>query len=244
MKAPTLVLVVPCYNEARRLTPEAFVDFVQSQSGAEVLFIDDGSSDATPAMLDEVVSRAPEKLTVMRLAANVGKAHAVQLGIRAALSRQAEFVGFWDADLSTPLAAVHEFLDVFYARPGVDIVIGARVRLLGRHIRRKHTRHYAGRVFATAASLVLRLPVYDTQCGAKIFRVTDAVHRVFQAPFRSQWIFDIEILSRYTAIVGVEQAQERISELPLYTWTDVSGSKLTLRHALRAAWDFIRVARR
>jgi hypothetical protein len=72
--------------------------------------------------------------------------------------------------------------------------------MLGRDIRRSAFRHYAGRLFATFASLQLRLPVYDTQCGAKIFRATPEVVALFGRPFRLRWCFDVEVLSRFDAL--------------------------------------------
>ena len=151
--------------------------------------------------------------------------------------RAPAFAGYWDADLATPLDAIAEFLTAFDRRPEVDIVIGSRVKLLGRDIHRSPFRHYSGRVFATAASMALGISVYDTQCGAKIFRVTDRTRRVFRDPFMSKWIFDVEILSRYVAEVGTDRADERIYELPLARWTGVAGSKLKPWHAVRAIWD-------
>jgi hypothetical protein len=168
---------------------------------------------------------------------NVGKAGAVQRGILAALQTDPELVGYWDADLSTPLDAVQEFIDVLDTNPQVEIVMGARVKLLGRRINRYASRHYFGRAFATAASLALDLPVYDTQCGAKIFRANPSIRQAFSAPFRSKWIFDVEILARYIAATGRAAAGSRIYELPLRVWTDVPGSKVTARDALRAFWD-------
>ena len=242
--AGTLQLVVPCYNEAGRLQPDAFLDLVAAHPNIGVVFVDDGSTDTTPAIIHEAVARSGGRMSAVTLNANAGKARAVQVGILAAFERHPEFVGFWDADLSTPLSAVPAFIDTFRARPDVDIVMGARVKLLGRRITRRLVRHYAGRVFATAASLVLGIAVYDTQCGAKIFRATDRVRQGFVAPFRSKWIFDVEILSRYIAAAGRAEAESRMCELPLDTWTDVAGSKLTLRQALRAAWDLALLARR
>src|SRR5204862_482251 len=82
-----------------------------------------------------------------------------------ALDRGAEVVGYVDADLSTPVAEVARLLDEMEQR-GVAVVMGARVALLGTAIQRRALRHYLGRLFATAASIILGLPVYDTQCGA------------------------------------------------------------------------------
>jgi hypothetical protein len=171
---------------------------------------------------------------------------AVRSGVAAALAGACDFVGYWDSDLSTPLDAVRAFIAVADANPRLEVVIGSRVKLLGRRIQRHAWRHYIGRVFATGASLALGLPVYDTQCGAKLFRAGDLARRVFEAPFRSAWVFDVEILARYIAAVGREEAEARIYELPLEAWSDVPGSKVKAWHAGRAAWDLllIRMARR
>lgn len=240
---PRVQLVVPCFNEAQRLKPEAFLQFVASRPDIGLVFVDDGSTDATPVILADIGTRGGANITVLTLNQNVGKARAVQLGVRAAFERQPEFVGFWDADLSTPLTAVSEFMEVFTSKPDVEIVIGARVKLLGRQVTRSVVRHYGGRVFATAASFALGMAVYDTQCGAKIFRATAPVQRVFDSPFRSKWIFDVEILSRYLAATGDSHSTSHIYELPLTRWTAMPGSKLRLWHGVRAMWDLAMIAR-
>jgi glycosyltransferase involved in cell wall biosynthesis len=240
---PRVQLVVPCFNEAGRLTPDAFLQFVANGPDIGFLFVDDGSTDATRGILADLAARGGANIAVLTLNHNVGKARAVQLGVRAAFERQPEFVGFWDADLSTPLTAVPEFMDVFRSDPAVEIVMGARVKLLGRQVTRSLVRHYAGRVFATAASFALGVAVYDTQCGAKIFRATPGVRQVFEAPFRSKWIFDVEILSRYIAATSKAGAGSRIHELPLTVWTAMPGSKLRARHGVRAIWDLALIAR-
>jgi dolichyl-phosphate beta-glucosyltransferase len=241
--APRVQIVVPCYNEAGRLDAERFIEFVRAHSDTALLFVDDGSADGTGAMLTELAAGATS-VTALLLPQHVGKAAAVRRGLLTAAERDPEFVGFWDADLSTPLSALPEFVDVLAADPRIDIVMGARVKLLGRDVRRRPFRHYAGRVFATAASFALGVGVYDTQCGAKLFRLSDPIVAALQTPFRSTWIFDVEILARYIAAVGVDEAESRICELPLRTWTDVPGSKLRLRDGLRAVWDLARLAGR
>lgn len=236
-----LRLVVPCYNEAGRLPRDAFLAFVRSRPGTVVLFVNDGSTDNTANVLRELADAAGPCVQVLDFPGNRGKAEAVRQGLVAGLDAGAAFVGYWDADLSTPLDAVARFMAIFGRRPQVDIVMGARVQLLGRDVQRRLFRHYAGRVFATAASLALGVRVYDTQCGAKIFRASEAVAAVFQSPFRSAWAFDVEILARYISATGPSDAESRLYELPLQAWRDVPGSKVKLRHGLRAAWDLWRI---
>ena len=109
------------------------------------------------------------------------------------------------------------------------MVFGARVVLLGRRIERWALRHYLGRVAATAISLVLGLRVYDTQCGAKLFRATPSVRALFEQPFAARWLFDVEILARFIlSLRGDREAvRDAIYEYPLSEWTDVAGSSLT-----------------
>jgi dolichyl-phosphate beta-glucosyltransferase len=236
-------LVVPCYNEAGRLKSDAFLDLVRSRTDVVVRFVDDGSTDATAARLAELAARAPEQITVMTLPRNVGKAAAIRAGVLAAFEREPAFVSYWDADLSTPLTALAGFVEVLDNNPHVDIVMGARVKLLGRHIDRRPLRHYGGRVFATAASLALRLAVYDTQCGAKLFRANGRLREVFAGPFRSKWLVDLEMLARYIAVTGRATAESGIVEVPLERWSDVPGSKLHVVSALHAVVDLASIWR-
>jgi hypothetical protein len=157
-------------------------------------------------------------------------------------------VGYWDADLATPLEAIPEFLTVLEARPDLDMVFGSRVKLLGRQVKRRASRHYLGRVFATVVSLMLRMPIYDTQCGAKIFRVCPETSALFAEPFHTRWVFDVELLARYIReLRSPEIAAERIYELPLHRWEDVGGSKvkpldffIAFRDVLRIYWRYMR----
>lgn len=241
-----LALVVPCYNEAARLDPAAFLDFAASHPDVRLVMVDDGSTDATAAVLASMQAKAPGAIAVLRHPRRRGKAEAVRTGIAEGLERRAAFVGFIDADLSTPLAAIDDFLALFRRRPAVEFVIGSRVMLLGRDVTRKMTRHYLGRAFATAVSLALDLPVYDTQCGAKILRVTDATATLFAEPFRSHWIFDVELIARFLRLpVGADEPsrRERIYELVVPAWRDVPGTRLRWHDFVRAAADLAHVWR-
>ncbi len=176
----TTVVVVPCYNEAARLDCAAFLAWASSAAAARtsLLFVDDGSTDATATLLRDLAAAAPPgRLALLSLTANCGKAEAVRRGMLAAAASGSavDAVGYLDADLATPLDALPDFRAVLDA-PGrrFEMVFGARVALLGRDIRRKLARHYLGRVFATLAANVLGMRIYDTQTGAKLFRVNGA----------------------------------------------------------------------
>ena len=131
-------------------------------------------------------------------------------------------------------------------RPETDIVLGARVKLLGRDIRRRPLRHYFGRAFATVVALVLSVDVYDSQCGAKLFRATETVRELFSSPFLSRWIFDVEILARFMRLKQMEgstRPEEFLYELPLPAWRDVGGSKLGAKDVIIALFDLARIYR-
>ena len=229
MTPPDLALAVPCYNEAARLDADAFLSYAATHPGVRFVMVDDGSTDGTFEVLERMRAAAPASVRVLRLQPNGGKAEAVRAGIQAGLGEGAPLVGFFDADLATPLSAIDDFLAVFRGRPQVEFVLGSRVMLLGRSIRRKATRHYFGRAFATAVSLVLDLPVYDTQCGAKVIRANPLTATLFDTPFTSRWIFDVELIARYLQLPsgpGEPPRRDRLYELVVPAWHDQPGSKL------------------
>jgi glycosyltransferase involved in cell wall biosynthesis len=236
------VVVVPCFNEESRLPTDAFLDYAAQRKDVLFLLVNDGSEDGTLSVLESIREQSPDSFQVLDLPENRGKADAVRTGMLAALDLEPSYFGFWDADLATPLDAIPLFERVLDERSGVDLVTGARVKLLGRTIERSLKRHYAGRVFATVVSNLLRLEVYDTQCGAKLFRVVRGARELFAQPFIARWIFDVEILARMIRERGGSRGVESaIVELPLPIWCDVSGSKLKLADFLRAPVDLFRI---
>ena len=239
-----LTLVIPCFNEARRLDPSAFSAFLAREPLASLLFVDDGSVDDTRARLTPLAQEFPARVTVLTLPTNRGKAEAVRAGMIAARATDASVIGFWDADLATPLDAVADLLEVLQQQATTDWVIGSRVRLLGRRIDRHALRHYVGRVFATAASLVVSMPVYDTQCGAKLFRATPELDAVLSRPFLSRWVFDVEMILRLVHKRGSTAAAEAaIHEFPLRRWSDVGDSKVRTADFFLALTHLFRLSR-
>jgi len=243
------VLVVPCYNEAHRFAAKEFRAFLSQRTGTSLVFVDDGSTDDTLALLKQLQAQVPERVDVLSLSRNVGKAEAVRNGLRRALEfPNVSSAGFWDADLATPLSAVDDLLTVMTNDAEIQMVFGSRVKLLGRKIERRPLRHYLGRVFATCASIVLKLPVYDTQCGAKLFRATPDLAAVLRDPFCSRWIFDVEIIARFLQLYGGTSPRRNLSqaiyEFPLYCWRDIPGSKVRPGDFLKAIRDLIVIHRR
>jgi glycosyltransferase involved in cell wall biosynthesis len=233
------VIVVPCYDEAARLDVGALVDLAGA-AGARIIAVDDGSTDATGVLLAAAARAHPEELAVLTLPANGGKGEAVRAGMRAGLEGGAAIVAYYDADLATPPAEMARLVAELRAHADRSVVLGSRVGLLGHRIDRSLWRHYLGRVFATVSSAVLGLAVYDTQCGAKVFRDGPALRAALAEPFSSRWAFDVELLGRLLA-AGADAGS--FVEVPLREWRDVAGSKLGPSAALAAALDLATVAR-
>jgi len=236
-------IVVPCYNEEKRLNAGEFVSFASREESVSFIFVNDGSLDRTSAALKKLVEANPSRFFLVELERNSGKAEAVRVGFLKAIEKGFDYIGFWDADLATPLSCVTDFISVIDS--GKDAVIGSRVRLLGRDIRRRPLRHYLGRLFATAVSVILRLPVYDTQCGAKLFRKTASFETAVSAPFRVKWTFDVELLGRLAVLEqasGRPDVQSSWVEFPLPRWEEVRGSKVRGSDFARSGAELLRLA--
>jgi len=244
---PKIAIVVPCYNEADRLDRDALLRFARETPNLRFLLVNDGSRDATLEVLRELARTAPDSFEVIDQQPNAGKAAAVRTGMQHAFALGFDLAGYWDADLATPLEEIPRFVEVLRDMPERLVVFGARVQLLGRSIERKLSRHMIGRVFATAASSLLEMPVYDTQCGAKLFRVNDVTRALFAEPFAVGWTFDVEIIARLAQQQrqrGGPDAADLIYELPLLAWHDVAGSKVSKFDFVRAVIDLNRLRRR
>lgn len=235
------VLVIPCFNEETRLSGDDVRALLAD--GVRVILVDDGSRDGTAALLQRLEAESPERVRALILPRNGGKGEAVRAGMRAALDDGAALTGYLDADFATPPEEILRLRDELLAHDA-QVVIGARVRRLGSRIDRRPTRHYLGRIFATAASLALGVGVYDTQCGAKLFRDVPALRAALDAPFTSRWAFDVELLARLLRPASGAPAVpvSAFLEVPLRAWRDVAGSKLRGATMLRAGADLARIA--
>ena len=244
VSARTCTIVVPCYNEAVRLQPARFTEFLEQDEHVNFLLVNDGSRDDTLAVLRHLEMQHPDRIHVLDQQPNQGKAAAVRNGLLTAMARgDSAYVGFWDADLATPLYVIPLLLDKMLEDPHLEMVFGSRVRLLGHAIHRRPVRHYLGRIFATVVSTLLRMPIYDTQCGAKLFRITPHLRQILELPFQSRWIFDVEIIARFLAIHHRDTAYvcHVIYEKALPSWEDVAGSKVGPLDFFKAFYELMRI---
>lgn len=234
----TIQVVVPCFNEAERLRSEAFVAWLAANPEWHLRFVDDGSSDGTADAIRAIVAAAGNRQASLQiLETNQGKAEAVRQGLLAAIRDGAEFVGFFDADLATPLDDLIRLLEPLRKDPRLEMAMGSRIQMLGRSVRRRIGRHYAARGIANLAALALDLPVHDTQCGAKLMRNSAALRSAVATPFSSRWVFDMELIQRIGQHVrghGIADPAVVFLEVPVSSWTEVAGSKVRFVDAVIA----------
>lgn len=232
-------IVVPCYNEERRLDAAAFLAALGAEPSLNFVFVNDGSGDGTLDMLIALQAVQPGRITVLSLARNSGKAEAVRQGLLHASRTGAPFVGYWDADLATPLDAIADFVRVMGKFGDLEVVFGARRALLGHRIDRTLKRRAVSRVCGALARQAIRLPVSDTQCGAKLLRTGPALTAALAAPFTAGWLFDVELFARISA--NVADRRRAFYEQPLAEWDEVAGSKVSTRAILRSGLQMLRL---
>lgn len=236
-----ICIVIPCYNEEKRFPLSEFSSFMEDEELYHFCFVNDGSNDQTLNVLNKVGKGKEDKVLIVNQEKNQGKAEAVRIGIIKALEwKKFDCIGYFDADLSTPLQEINSLLIQMNKNPEYILSFGSRVSLLGTHIERKALRHYFSRFFSTFASMLLQLGIYDTQCGAKLMKA-ELASKVFAKPFISPWLFDIEIFKRTVQAYGLDQAEKRMIEVPLQKWHDKGDSRIKLRHLLRIPLEFFKI---
>jgi dolichyl-phosphate beta-glucosyltransferase len=226
---PRLSIVVPAYNEAARLplTLPKLAQFCERQGSVEVLLVDDGSQDATAALIQEFAARHPF-VRLLRNPGNRGKGYSVRHGMQEA---QGDWILSTDADLSSPLEEVDKLLAAVH-REGAAAAIGSRAlnrSLVGVH--QSPIREASGRVFNVIMRVATGLPFRDTQCGFKLFR-NDAAHIIFPRQLLDGFGFDVEDLL-IARIHGF-----KVVEVPV-RWDNVEGTKVSALNGARAFSDLV-----
>ena len=235
------LIIIPCYNEEKRIDLEAYDSFLASEhsNDLQLVFVNDGSTDKTDVVLKELQQNY-ENIKLISLEKNSGKAEAIRSAVLELKLEDYQYVGYFDADLASPLSEINRLLSIANERNDPPyLVLGSRIKILGlTSIKRKLSRHYFGRVFATIVSKMLKLPIYDTQCGLKLIR-TDQAKALFEREFISSWLFDVELIFRLKELSSM--ASNRIIEVPLMQWEDKKGSKIKFWHFLSVPFELLRI---
>ena len=228
---PSIAIIVPCYNEARRIKASEFILFSGMHPDVQFYFVNDGSKDYTEKILLQIQQSSQAK--IISLEKNSGKAEAIRQGFIKAIEDKHNLLGYLDADLSTSLEEFLKLREVFLLQ-NLDFVLGSRIKKIDTVIQRSFFRHIIGRAVATIIDRRFRLGVYDTQCGAKIFR-SAIVENAIDKSFCTRWFFDVEILLR----IKKSNPHYDAAEIPLCKWQNVLNSKLNILSAPAVIKDLL-----
>lgn len=235
-----ICIVIPCYNEQVRLPSIEFINFYNQKKNFHFIFVNDGSKDLTSDVIKEIIDGREDRMCLLEMNINSGKSEAVRLGmLHSQIWNNFEIIGYLDADLSIPLNEA-ERLTEYFNNENVYFVFGSRLQRLGVNIKKKLYRHIIGRVFATFASKMLNVVVYDTQCGVKFFK-KDVINHIFQEKFNSSWIFDIEVFYRFINYFKDIDINLVAKEIPLEECIHADGSKIRLHQFLMIPIEMIKL---
>ena len=232
-------IIIPCYNEENRIDHQAFINFIQTHENHLLCFVNDGSTDDTISVLENIKSAQSNRVHIVDMPKNGGKSAAVRAGaIYLADNTDAEFIGFIDADLSTDFEDFNALVQTLQSNSKLDLVYGSRNKGENAGIDRNFLRAVFSRIVKAFIYLILRLPIEDTQCGAKVFR-RSVIKTAFAMPFQTKWLFDVEIFIRLKRYSSPESIMDHMYEQPLNRWVHADDSKLGLNDALQIPMKLI-----
>lgn len=217
LSRPDLSIVIPAYNEEMRIEKtlgRVLACVEQHGWNAEVLVVDDGSTDGTTDVVQRCQQTSP-RLQLIKNAGNRGKGYSIRNGM---LQAQGQIVLFTDADLSAPMDEAEALMAALHG--GANVAIGSRWLDKDRQTRHQPLyRRFFGRCFNLLTRAVIGLPFKDTQCGFKAFR-REAAQVIFKLQTIERWGFDPEIL------FIAQKLGYRIVEVPV-TWGHDERSRLS-----------------
>ena len=234
-------VVIPCYNESERLRTGTFQKYVDSNLGYHLLFVNDGSTDNTLEVLQEMVKGKEAHMSVYNCEQNGGKAEAVRQGVMHLLNdKQFKYFGYLDADLSTNF---EDFEDLVTTISDSDygIVGGSRINRMGANITKQGSRAIISKTINLIIQRILGMGFQDTQCGAKVM-TREIASNIFQKKFLTSWLFDVEIFMRMKKQYGADRAKAMICEQPLKRWIHEDGSKLSMKDSIKILGQLFQIS--
>jgi dolichyl-phosphate beta-glucosyltransferase len=237
----TYAIIVPCYNEEKRFPYQRFLSFAQKHPEVLLCFVNDGSKDNTLGVLKGIQSECPGNISVYSLSQNGGKSEAVRQGMIYVHKHFAsELIGFLDADLATIPEEWLQMAKYKEGYPQYGAIVGSRIQRLGANINRDDSRSLFSSIIKKFIKAILKTTFQDTQCGAKIFQ-RNLVPVLFQKPFMTPWLFDVEIFLRLQKKFGKKTLQKGVLEFPLMHWTEVGDSRLKLKDTIKIPMQLLKL---
>lgn len=236
-------VVIPCYNEEKRLKTKEFANFVHNNHGYHICFVNDGSKDKTLEVLKEFQQGKEGYISIYDCEKNGGKAEAVRQGIlHLVKDKSLDYIGFLDADLSTDFADFDDLAKTLSASD-YKLVAGSRINRMGANIIKQSSRGIISKIINKIIRTILGMEIQDTQCGAKIMR-REVAENMFNTPFLTRWLFDVEIFLRMKKYYGAETVEKLICEQPLKRWVHEDGSKLSFKDSVKILGQLAEIARK
>jgi len=204
------------------------------------VFVDDKSTDNTYNLLVQYCSSNSEKAILIQNEFNLGKSESIRTAVNYCFKNfNFNKIAFLDADLATPLSECERLSA--YAENEIGFVFGSRILRLGATIQRNYLRYLIGRAIATLISTSLQLKVYDTQCGCKVFNRSIS-KELFEKPFISKWLFDVELFFRAKQIIKTNQLSFNLFlEVPLNIWIEYGDSKVSKSYFFKLFYDLYKI---
>ncbi|GGX05067.1 response regulator [Aquimarina muelleri] len=234
-------VVIPCYNEEKRLLSKEFIDFTHSNLGYHLCFVNDGSTDKTLEVLKKLSKGREDNISVYNCAKNGGKGEAVRQGVlHLAKDPQLDYIGYLDADLSTDFKDFDDLVKTIESSK-FKIVSGSRMSRMGANITKESARKIISKTINLIIRNILGMSFNDTQCGAKIMD-REIVNEMFREKFITKWLFDVEIFMKMRKFYGKEKAISYICEQPLKRWIHADGSKLSMKDSIKIVGQLAHIA--
>jgi glycosyltransferase involved in cell wall biosynthesis len=234
-------IIVPCYNEEKRLKTDEFRSFLAKHQEHILCFVNDGSSDKTIQVLENLRNEFASQVIVIDCIKNLGKAGAVRAGVNYLKEKgHINYIGFLDADLSTDF---DDFLNLIKVIKSSEfkIVTGSRIMRMGANIIKPSSRGIISKSINFLICWMLGMNFQDTQCGAKIM-TKEMAEATFKKPFLTRWLFDVEVFMRMKVLYGKNKASNFICEEPLKRWVHAEDSKLGFKDSLKIVFQLFQIS--
>ena len=229
----TIAIVIPCFNEAKRLNFKFFFD-LYAETHCSFIFVDDGSTDQTGQLIVETFLEQNIPVDLITFEFNLGKASAISRGLEAAHKKGIEFVAFCDADNSTKPSDILSLYEHIAENEHIMVVSGARVPLSGSNVLRRDFRKWVGRIVATLVSKMTHIAIYDPMSPMKVYRL-NAFGPEFEFVPKTKWLGEVEIMFH---VYNIDRSRFVVEEICLNYWRDEEGGHIGVKSVFVLIKDF------